>query len=70
MIKKYSNGELTIVWKPEMCCHSGNCSNINPEVFRPRERPWIRPENSTTQKIIETIEKCPSGALTCYMNDK
>jgi uncharacterized Fe-S cluster protein YjdI len=67
--KKYSNSEVTIVWQAEKCSHSGNCVKNNSEVFKLTDRPWIRPENSSTEKIIETIEKCPSGALTYYLND-
>lgn len=69
--KKYTNGEVTIVWKPAVCIHSRICwhaANGLPEVFSPSERPWIKPENATTEKIIAQIKKCPSGALSFYMN--
>ena len=66
--KKYDNGEVTIVWKPNQCIHSTNCFHGLGEVFNPSNRPWITPENSTTEKIIEQIKKCPSGALSYYMN--
>lgn len=64
--KEYSNGEVTIVWQSGKCIHSANCVNNNPDVFQPKEKPWIIPENSTSEKIMETINKCPSGALTFY----
>ena len=66
----YSNGEVTIAWKPELCIHSGNCARGLPEVFKPKERPWISPEASTTEKIIEQVKKCPSGALSYFMNEE
>jgi uncharacterized Fe-S cluster protein YjdI len=66
--KKYSNGEVTIVWKPKECIHSGICFRGLNEVFDPRKRPWITPEHSTTEKIIDQIKKCPSGALSYYLN--
>jgi uncharacterized Fe-S cluster protein YjdI len=65
---KYTNGEVTIVWKPELCIHSGNCARGLPEVFKPKEKPWITPEGSTTEKIIAQVKKCPSGALSYFMN--
>lgn len=68
--KEYTNGEVTIVWQSGKCVHSGNCVRNNPDVFKPKEQPWITPENSTTEKIIETVNKCPSGALSFYLNDK
>jgi uncharacterized Fe-S cluster protein YjdI len=66
--KEYSNGEVTIVWQSAKCIHSANCARNAAAVFRPKERPWIVPEASTTEKIIETVQKCPSGALTFYLN--
>lgn len=66
--KKYSNGEVTIVWKPKECIHSGICFRGLHDVFDPRKRPWITPEHSTTEKIIDQVKKCPSGALSYYLN--
>ncbi|MFC5681595.1 (4Fe-4S)-binding protein [Flavobacterium sp. MAHUQ-51] len=66
--KEYSNGEVTIVWQSAKCIHSANCVRNNPDVFQPKEKPWIKPDASTTDKIIETVKKCPSGALTYYLN--
>jgi uncharacterized Fe-S cluster protein YjdI len=66
--KTYSNGEVTIVWKPSICTHSGICFKGLGEVFDPRKRPWITPENSTTERIVDQVKKCPSGALTLQMN--
>jgi uncharacterized Fe-S cluster protein YjdI len=62
--KEYSNGEVTIIWKPELCQHAGNCVKMLPNVYKPKERPWINPENATTEQIIEQVNACPSGALT------
>lgn len=66
--KTYTNGEVTIVWKPSMCIHSAICFNGLGDVFHPKELPWITPEKSTTDKIIEQVKKCPSGALSYYLN--
>ena len=70
LTKEYTNGEVTIVWQSGKCIHSGNCVRNNPDVFKPKEKPWITPNDSTTEKIIETVKKCPSGALTYYLNKK
>lgn len=62
--KEYTNGEITVVWKPGVCIHSGNCVRALPGVFNPNERPWIKIKNADTPHLIEAVEKCPSGALT------
>ncbi|RQO71900.1 hypothetical protein DBR43_11755 [Pedobacter sp. KBW06] len=68
--KKYSNGEVTIVWKPGVCIHSKICWQGLAEVFNPAERPWIKPKAATTDQIIAQIKQCPSGALSYYLNDQ
>lgn len=68
--KEYSNGEVTVVWKAEKCIHSANCVNNLPSVFKPTEKPWIQLETAESQNIIDTVNKCPSGALTFYRNNQ
>ena len=67
--KEYTNGEVTVVWQSGKCIHSGICVKNNPNVFQPKEKPWIKINGSSTEKIIETVQKCPSGALTFYKNE-
>lgn len=67
--KHYTNGEVTIVWKPGMCTHSRKCFTGLPDVFHPQTLPWITPEGSNTEKIVEQVKKCPSGALSYFMNN-
>lgn len=67
---KYSNGEVTVVWKPKVCIHSTLCWKGLIEVFNPKERPWIKMDGATTERIIEQVKKCPSGALSYYMNNE
>ena len=54
----------TIIWQSGLCIHSGNCVKNLSAVFKPKDHPWIQPENASTQEIIETVKKCPSGALS------
>jgi uncharacterized Fe-S cluster protein YjdI len=64
IIKRYSNGEVTVVWQPHLCIHSGNCARGLPQVFNPRRRPWVDVTAATTADIVAQVEKCPSGALS------
>ena len=67
-VKEYTNGELTIVWKPKTCIHAAECVKALPNVYRAKEKPWIQIENATTQELKDQIKKCPSGALNYFMN--
>lgn len=66
--KTYTNGEMTITWKPASCIHSRICWTGLPDVFNPKERPWIKPDAATTQQMMDQVDKCPSGALSYFMN--
>ncbi|MEP6747226.1 MAG: (4Fe-4S)-binding protein [Bacteroidota bacterium] len=66
---KYSNKDITIIWKPEVCIHSKLCWHNLREVFDPARKPWILPEAAETEKIIAQINKCPSGALSYIRNE-
>jgi putative redox protein len=67
---KYPNDEITVVWQPELCQHSTICFTQLPEVFDPRIKKWINPNGASSEKIIEQVRRCPSGALTFFRNDK
>ena len=60
----YSNGEVTVIWKPDFCIHSGICARGLAGVFDPRRKPWIDMSQAETQQIIDQVKKCPSGALS------
>lgn len=66
--KKYTNDEITVVWKPETCVHSTLCWKGLIRVFNPKSRPWVNLQGAETEKIIEQIKKCPSGALSYLVN--
>ena len=65
---KYTNNEVTVVWKPKECIHSTICWKGLIEVFNPKEKPWVKIDGATTEKIIEQVRQCPSGALSYYLN--
>jgi uncharacterized Fe-S cluster protein YjdI len=66
---RYTNGEVTVIWKPEQCIHSKICWTQLRDVFDPAKRPWVNMEGADTQAIIDQVKKCPSGALSFDMNE-
>jgi len=67
---KYTNGEVTVVWKPDTCIHSRICWTELKAVFDPTKRPWVNMDGGSTERIIEQVRKCPSGALSYFMNEE
>jgi len=68
--KTYSNGEITIIWKPGICIHSGKCVQGLREVFNVSARPWINIDGAIPNRISKQVEQCPSGALSYIRNEK
>ena len=69
MTRHYTNGEITVTWKPDVCRHSGICARGLPLVFRPRLRPWIDLTPSDSATIAAQVDRCPSGALGWFRNE-
>lgn len=66
--RKYTNGEITVHWDATKCIHAAKCVMTLPEVFNARKRPWVDINGASTERIIETVKLCPSGALTYSKN--
>ena len=62
--KRYKTNDITVVWKPSLCIHAGECVKALPNVYKPKEKPWLTPENATKDELVAQINKCPSGALS------
>jgi uncharacterized Fe-S cluster protein YjdI len=62
--RAYENGEIRVIWRPELCAHSGVCVRGLSAVFRPRERPWIEIRGAPSDPIATQVDQCPSGALS------
>lgn len=64
IVKEYTNGDITVVWQPHMCTHSKKCWKALIPVFDPRRKPWIDMNASSSERIVEQVGECPSGALS------
>jgi CDGSH-type Zn-finger protein len=62
--KDYLGRRITVHDNRRICSHAAECINNLPSVFKLNSRPWIDPDASEVNKIVDTIEKCPSGALS------
>ena len=66
--KDYTGKDITVHFNLGVCSHNAACVKNLPEVFNVRKRPWIMADNAPVEKVIETIKKCPSGALSYTVN--
>jgi len=66
--RQYTNGEITVFWKPAKCIHATTCFRELLDVYNPRKRPWVNMDGATTEEIIKVTDKCPTQAITWKYN--
>ena len=64
----YVGKDITIFDNRAICAHAGFCTDGLKEVFRMKHEPWIDPDGAARARVIETIRRCPSGALSYAVN--
>ena len=62
--RDYPGKEITVHDNRRICSHAAECVNNLSSVFKLGSRPWINPEGSKMNDIIEVVRRCPSGALS------
>jgi uncharacterized Fe-S cluster protein YjdI len=68
--REFSNSEITVTYDPCICKHADNCAKQLSNVFRNSVIPWIDIDGASSAQIIKQVNKCPSGALKYYLNQK
>lgn len=69
-VKSFAGPGITIHDNRSVCVHAAKCTEGLPKVFKYGERPWIDPAGAQPQQIVETVRRCPSGALSYTIEGK
>jgi len=63
-VQEHRGKELIVRYDPNICLHAGECVRGLPPVFDVQKRPWVTVEGANSEATIQTIDACPSGALS------
>jgi uncharacterized Fe-S cluster protein YjdI len=67
----FSNEDITVTYQPKLCIHAERCAQELSDVFRTSVIPWIKLDGTDDlQKIINQVNRCPSGALQYCLKQK
>jgi CDGSH-type Zn-finger protein len=66
----YAGRRITILDNRSICSHAGYCTDGLKEVFRRHDDPWIAPDAASIERVVATIRKCPSGALSYAIGEE
>ncbi len=69
-VRDYIGKDITIHDNRSVCSHDTVCIKNLPSVFKKDARRWIDPDGASVREIIETIEQCPSGALSYSIGER
>jgi len=56
---------MEVKWDENTCSHAGVCVNSLPNVFKVEDGSFVIDSSAASEaEILETVAKCPSGALS------
>ena len=61
---------ITVHFNRSICSGAAECVHNLPTVFKNASEDWIHPAEASVEEVIETVRKCPSGALTYTLDGK
>ncbi|MEE2038979.1 (4Fe-4S)-binding protein [Nocardiopsis sp. CT-R113] len=67
--KAYEGRSITVTFEGGRCLHAAECVRGLPEVFDTARRPWIQPDGASVDRLVDVVERCPSGALQYRLAD-
>ncbi len=65
----YANDHIEVLWEPSRCIHFAACIRGSVRAFNPRRKPWVDVDAEPPERIVEIVERCPTGALHALWKD-
>lgn len=66
----YRGERLSVSYDLPRCMHASECIRSGlTRVFDRERRPWVLPDGADPERVIDVVERCPSGALHYERHD-
>ncbi|WP_363324447.1 CDGSH iron-sulfur domain-containing protein [uncultured Roseibium sp.] len=63
-LRVFKGKQIDVHYNRLLCSHAGECGKRLNAVFDTTRDPWIVPDNADPDQIRDTVQACPSGALS------
>jgi uncharacterized Fe-S cluster protein YjdI len=61
---------MQVLWDESKCCHAGVCVQSLPAVFKIQDGQFvIDASQASVEAIVDVVNQCPSGALSCVSEE-
>jgi CDGSH-type Zn-finger protein/uncharacterized Fe-S cluster protein YjdI len=60
----YRGKEISVHYDVVRCIHAAECVHGLPQVFDPKRKPWVSPDQATPEEVLHGVSACPTGALS------
>jgi len=61
--KTFAGAQVDVTWDGELCIHVSECGRAKGDLFVGGRDPWCEPDATSTEEVVDVVERCPSGAL-------
>ena len=69
-IERAPGGKVTILFDAKRCIHARECVTGAPKTFLANvEGPWLHPDETPADLLVEIAHRCPSGAIAYERHD-
>ncbi len=68
--RKYEGNDIDVFYNIDLCVHAGKCVKGSVDVFNPKRKPWVMPDEKAAEQVAAIIETCPAKALQYIIKEK
>jgi len=68
-VLSYGGEAATVSYDLKRCIHAAECVHGLPQVFDPKRKPWVLPDEASPDELLQVVTACPTGALHVERKD-